>query len=38
MLPLTGTSSEQHMKEDLRAEDLELSSDEIQQILDLHLS
>ena len=35
MLPLTGTTSGQHMKEDLRAEDLELTSDEIQRILGL---
>ena len=32
MLPLTGTTSERHMKEDLRAEQLELSSEEIRQI------
>ena len=35
MLPLTGTTSGQHMKDDLRAEDLELTSDEIQRILEL---
>lgn len=32
MLPLTGTTSEQHMKEDLRAEQIALTSDEIQRI------
>jgi len=32
MLPLTGTTSQQHMQEDLQAEQLELSTDEIQQI------
>lgn len=32
MLPLTGTTSEQHMKEDLRAEQLALSSEEIERI------
>jgi diketogulonate reductase-like aldo/keto reductase len=32
MLPLTGTTSERHMKEDLQAEQLELSGDEIQRI------
>jgi diketogulonate reductase-like aldo/keto reductase len=32
MLPLTGTTSEQHMKEDLQAERLELTSDEIRWI------
>ncbi len=32
MLPLTGTASQQHMKEDLQAEQLALSSEEIQRI------
>ena len=32
MLPLTGTTSRQHMKEDLQAERLTLSSEEIQRI------
>lgn len=32
MLPLTGTTSQQHMKEDLQAESLELSTEEIQRI------
>lgn len=32
MLPLTGTSSAQHMKEDLQAEKLELKPEEIQEI------
>ncbi len=32
MLPLTGTTSEQHMKEDLQAEQLALSSEEIERI------
>jgi diketogulonate reductase-like aldo/keto reductase len=32
MLPLTGTTSEGHMKEDLQAEQLELSSEELQRI------
>ena len=32
MLPLTGTTSERHMKEDLQAERLELSAEEIQRI------
>ena len=32
MLPLTGTTSQQHMKEDLQAEQLELSNEEIQRI------
>jgi diketogulonate reductase-like aldo/keto reductase len=32
MLPLTGTTSERHMKEDLQAEQIELSSEEIQRI------
>ena len=32
MLPLTGTTSQQHMKEDLQAEQLALSSEEIQRI------
>jgi diketogulonate reductase-like aldo/keto reductase len=32
ILPLTGTTSQQHMKEDLQAESLELSTEEIQRI------
>jgi len=32
MLPLTGTTSQQHMKEDLQAEQFTLSADEIQRI------
>jgi diketogulonate reductase-like aldo/keto reductase len=32
MLPLTGTTSERHMKEDLEAEWLELSAEEVRQI------
>jgi diketogulonate reductase-like aldo/keto reductase len=32
MLPLTGTTSQQHMKEDLQAEQLVLSSEEVQRI------
>jgi diketogulonate reductase-like aldo/keto reductase len=32
MLPLTGTTSQQHMKEDLSAEQFSLSADEIQRI------
>jgi len=32
MLPLTGTTSERHMKEDLQAEQLSLSAEEIQRI------
>ena len=32
MLPLTGTTSRQHMKEDLQAEQLALSPEEIQRI------
>jgi aryl-alcohol dehydrogenase-like predicted oxidoreductase len=32
MLPLTGTTSEQHMKEDLQAEQVTLSSEEIERI------
>jgi diketogulonate reductase-like aldo/keto reductase len=32
MLPLTGTTSEQHMKEDLQAEQFTLSAEEIQRI------
>ncbi len=32
ILPLTGTTSQQHMKEDLQAETLELSTEEIQRI------
>jgi aryl-alcohol dehydrogenase-like predicted oxidoreductase len=32
MLPLTGTTSEQHMKEDLQAEKLSLSDEEVERI------
>lgn len=32
MLPLTGTTSERHMKEDLQAEQLELAAEEVQRI------
>jgi diketogulonate reductase-like aldo/keto reductase len=32
MLPLTGTTSQQHMEEDLQAEQFALSTDEIQRI------
>jgi diketogulonate reductase-like aldo/keto reductase len=32
MLPLTGTTSQQHMQEDLRAEQLTLSSQEVERI------
>jgi diketogulonate reductase-like aldo/keto reductase len=32
MLPLTGTTSQQHMQEDLQAEQISLSTDEIQRI------
>jgi diketogulonate reductase-like aldo/keto reductase len=32
MLPLTGTTSPQHMKEDLQAEQFELSAEELQRI------
>jgi diketogulonate reductase-like aldo/keto reductase len=32
MLPLTGTTSEQHMKEDLQAEQLALSAEEMRRI------
>ena len=32
MLPLTGTTNPQHMKEDLQAEQLSLSPEEIQRI------
>src|SRR5262249_24935537 len=32
MIPLTGTTTEQHMKEDLRSEQLELTSDELSKI------
>jgi diketogulonate reductase-like aldo/keto reductase len=32
MLPLTGTTSPQHMKEDLQAEQLTLSTEEVQRI------
>ncbi len=37
MLPLTGTTSQQHMKEDLQAEQLVLSTEEIQRIETLAL-
>jgi diketogulonate reductase-like aldo/keto reductase len=37
MLPLTGTTSEKHMREDLQAKDLELLTDEIQQIETISL-
>ncbi|MBI2534766.1 MAG: aldo/keto reductase [Deltaproteobacteria bacterium] len=37
MLPLTGTTSQQHMKEDLQAEQLALSSEEIQRIESIAL-
>jgi hypothetical protein len=32
MLPLTGTTSERHMKDDLRAEEFVLTSEEVQRI------
>jgi diketogulonate reductase-like aldo/keto reductase len=32
MLPLTGTASRRHMKEDLQAEQLELTDEEIRRI------
>jgi diketogulonate reductase-like aldo/keto reductase len=32
MLPLTGTTSQQHMKEDLQAEQLALSTEDIRRI------
>jgi aryl-alcohol dehydrogenase-like predicted oxidoreductase len=32
MLPLTGTTSQQHMEEDLQAEQLVLSTEEVQRI------
>jgi aryl-alcohol dehydrogenase-like predicted oxidoreductase len=32
MLPLSGTSNQQHMKEDLQAEHLTLSDEEVRQI------
>jgi diketogulonate reductase-like aldo/keto reductase len=32
MLPLTGTTSQQHMKEDLQAEKLRLSTEEVEMI------
>jgi diketogulonate reductase-like aldo/keto reductase len=37
MLPLTGTTSQQHMKEDLQAERLALTSEEIQRIESIAL-
>ena len=37
MLPLTGTTSRQHMKEDLQAEQLALSSEEIERIETIEL-
>lgn len=37
MLPLTGTTSQQHMKEDLQAEQLQLSSEEVRRIETLTL-
>ncbi len=37
MLPLTGTTDPQHMKEDLQAERLELSADELQSIENIAL-
>jgi diketogulonate reductase-like aldo/keto reductase len=37
MLPLTGTTSQRHMKEDLQAEQLELSSAEIERIKTIAL-
>jgi diketogulonate reductase-like aldo/keto reductase len=37
MLPLTGTTSQQHMKEDLQVEQLTLSTDEIQRIETIRL-
>ncbi|MGH7833872.1 MAG: aldo/keto reductase family protein [Candidatus Binatia bacterium] len=37
MLPLTGTTSEQHMKEDLQAEQLSLSPEEVQRIETISL-
>lgn len=38
MLPLTGTTSELHMKEDLKAKNLALAADEVERILELGLS
>src|SRR5438093_1829949 len=38
MLPLTGTTSQQHMKEDLAAEKFELSAEELQQIETIAVS
>jgi diketogulonate reductase-like aldo/keto reductase len=35
MLPLTGTTDEQHMKDDLKAEQLKLSDEEMEQILTI---
>ncbi len=35
MLPLTGTSSAEHMKQDLASRDLTLSADEVQAIESL---
>ncbi len=37
MLPLTGTTNPQHMKEDLSAEQIELSSEEVQLIESIAL-
>lgn len=37
MVPLTGTTSQQHMKEDLQAEQLQLSSEEVRRIETLTL-
>ncbi len=37
MLPLTGTTSQQHMKEDLQADQLQLSSEEVRRIETLTL-
>ena len=37
MLPLTGTTNRQHMKEDLQAEQLALSAEEIQRIENIAL-
>jgi len=37
MLPLTGTTNQQHMKEDLQAEQLALSTEEIQRIETIEL-
>jgi diketogulonate reductase-like aldo/keto reductase len=35
MLPLTGTSNPEHMKQDLASRDLELSAEEVQAIESL---